>query len=194
MADGDSCNTALIKLHAHSGTHIDAPKHFWDEGRNISDYNINELIFQAPLVIECPKAPGELILADDLDGFEDQLRNCDILLFRTGFWKLRGQEVYRLENPGISPETAELIRNEYENIKCIGLDSISVSSFANRELGRKTHNILLQKGDYQGEPVLLIEDMDLSSNELNKIKMIVVAPLMIEDIDSGPCSVIGLME
>jgi kynurenine formamidase len=194
IAERDTCNTAMVKLHAHSGTHIDAPKHFWDEGRNISDYSIHELTFQSPFLIECPKSSGELIVPRDLEDYDENLKKCDILLFRTGFWKLREKDEYRLDNPGISPEVANLIREKYENISCIGLDSISVSSYSNRELGRKTHQIFLQKGDFQSEPILLIEDMDLSSIRLNQISTILVSPLMIEDIDSSPCNVIGIMD
>ncbi len=194
MENGDSCNTSILKFHNHSGTHVDAPKHFWNEGRSIADYDIDELIFSSPLVIDCPKSPKEMINIKDLTDFERKLRKCDILLLRTGFWKYRTKEIYRLENPGISPEAADYIRSEYENIRCIGLDSLSVSSYSNRELGRKTHEIFLRKNEYTGEPVLLLEDLDISRKDLDKLKTILICPLMIENTDSAPCMVMGVFE
>lgn len=191
---GDSCNTSILKFHNHSGTHVDTPKHFWNEGRSIADYNIDDLIFSSPLVIDCPKSPKEMINIKDLTGFEKELGNCDILFLRTGFWKYRNKEIYRLENPGILPETADYIRSEFENIRCIGIDSISVSSYSNRELGRKAHSIFLKKNEYTGEPVLLLEDLDLTRKDLDKLKTILICPLMIENIDSAPCMVMGVFE
>src|SRR5436190_11053654 len=32
IADGDSSNLSTLHLSAHSGTHVDAPRHFFDDG------------------------------------------------------------------------------------------------------------------------------------------------------------------
>jgi len=194
ISEGDTANASIIEMHNHSGTHIDAPKHFWDIGRSISDYKIEELIFSTPVVIDCPKSPGEFIEAGDLKDNAKKLKICDIALFRTGFWKLRGSEVYRTANPGLHPEAADYLRSEFVNIRCIGLDSISVSNISHREIGRKSHRTLLQKGEYESEPVLIIEDMDLSSNELAGLRSVFVMPLMLEGIDSSTCTVIGIIQ
>jgi arylformamidase len=194
ISSGSVCNTSIIKIHNHLGTHVDAPKHFWDEGQNIGDYDVNELIFISPLVIDIPKSPKEMINLEDLIHFKKKLKKCDILLLKTGFWKYRDEEIYRLENPGISPEVADFIRSDFINIRCVGIDSLSVSSYANRELGRKTHKILLQKKGFKGEPMLIIEDMNLSNDEIMKLKTVIVAPLMIENIDGSPCMIIGEIE
>lgn len=194
MSKGDSCNTSILKLSNHSGTHVDTPKHFWEEGRSIAEYAVHELIFNSPLVIDCPKSTKEMITVKDLKSFEKELSKCDILLLRTGFWKHRNKEIYRLENPGISPEIANYIRSKFENIRCIGVDSISVSSYANREEGRETHKIFLQKGKFSGDPLLIVEDMDLSNNKLDRLKTVIVAPLIVEGVDSSPCTVIGEMK
>jgi len=89
---------------------------------------------------------------------------------------------------------ASYIRLELENVRCIGIDSISVSSCQNREIGRKTYNIFLKKEGYKGDPVLLLEDLDLPRKDLDKLKTILICPLMIENIDSAPCMVIGVFE
>ena len=53
------------------------------------------------------------VLSDVYD--ENDLKKCDILLLRTGFWEHRNEEIYRLANPGVTPEAANYIR-EFENI------------------------------------------------------------------------------
>lgn len=194
ISSGDTCNTYLLKMHNHIGTHIDAPRHFWNEGKRITEFDINELIFTQPYVIECPKSEGEMVLPLDLEKHKNNLTDTDILLIKTGFGQFRQNEEYRLRNPGISPETASLIRSEFENIRCVGIDSLSVSSFSNRMAGRETHRLFLQKGDFNSDPVLLIEDMNLSNSKIGLMNRIFVSPLMIEGIDSSPCTVIAEIE
>ena len=70
-----------------------------------------------------------------------------------------------------------------------GIDWISISPYQDRELGREAHRVFLdQKG--RNNPVLLIEDMDLSC-DLTKLRELWVLPLRVEKIDSAPCTVIG---
>jgi len=70
-----------------------------------------------------------------------------------------------------------------------GIDWISISPYQDRELGREAHRVFLdQKG--RNNPVLLIEDIDLSGN-FKKLKEVWVSPLRVERVDSAPCTVIG---
>jgi len=191
IKNGDTANTCILNFHNHSGTHIDAPKHFCDNGKTITDYSLNELIFRFPIIINCPKSAGQMIDVKDIIGYEKELKKCDLLLLKTGFDRYRNKEIYRLDNPGIAPELAKYLRSKFQNIRCLGIDTLSVSSYVNRELGRKTHKILLQKKGFKGEPMLIIEDMNLSNDEIMKLKTVIVAPLMIETIDGSPCMIIG---
>jgi kynurenine formamidase len=191
IREKDTCNTAWISLSNHAGTHIDAPKHFWERGLSISDYGIGEFIFSSPLLINCPKQDGELISPQDLK--RRLIKNCDLLLIRTGFYKYRGKDKYCFRNPALSPETAMWLRMNYPDIRAIGVDCISISSFVHRELGHKTHRILLQNNVFKGQPVLLIEDMNLSA-DLKALGEVIVAPLYVAGIDSVPCTVIGVLE
>ncbi len=193
IKDGHPCNTSLIHIHTHVGTHVDAPFHFSDAGKKITDYSIEELIFSHPLILNLPKNPAELITLEEIKHHQPSLHTCDIVLLQTGFWKYRDEERYRLQNPGIAPEVAEYIRTEFPNIRCVGIDSISVSSYRHRDLGRKTHEIFLKHKEYTSDPVLLVEDMDLSSNHLKRVAKVFVCPLFIKDLDGSPCTVLGAL-
>jgi kynurenine formamidase len=189
---GDSCNTAVIELSSHSGTHVDAPRHFWASGRPISRYLIEELVFKYPLIIECPKFAGEPILAKDLRGCIK--KGCEAVLIKTGFSRYRKSNAakYCTENPYIHPETAEWIREECPSIRALGVDLISISSHVNRDAGRKSHKILLKQGGYAGSPVLLVEDIYFPK-ELARIDELLIAPLFIDGADSAPCTIIGVV-
>lgn len=40
IENGDACNVTAISMSAHQATHIDAPKHFDDDGANIGDLRL----------------------------------------------------------------------------------------------------------------------------------------------------------
>ena len=185
IESGDSCNTAVVSVFNHAGTHVDVPNHFYKDGKAITDYSINDFIFNSPLVIECPKNDDELISIDDLK----TLKQCDILLLKTGFAQHRNDvKRYSEHNPGLSPEAADHIRKNYPGIRAIGIDAISIAAATKSPEGRKTHQILLNPE--KGRPVFIIEDMYIS-DDLHEVSSVYVIPFFIEGIDSSPCTVFG---
>lgn len=191
IAAGDTSNTYAITIYNHTGTHADAPAHFVPNGRHISDYSPEELIFRRPLLVDIPKGPGEWVEEENVKKAV-KLKGADCLLIRTGFGALRDQEIYKTHNPGISPEAILWLRRELQTIYCVGIDSISISGFQNRARGRRAHLAAFEKRDGLGEPLLMIEDMNLAvlkSGE--KLQKILVVPWFISGIDSAPCTVLA---
>ncbi|MFA4991123.1 MAG: cyclase family protein [Candidatus Omnitrophota bacterium] len=192
ISSGDSCNMSIVRLSNHAGTHVDCPNHFYDSGKKISGYKIRDFVFKRPFVLDCQKSPNGLVSAEDIERRVKGLRGADILLLRTGFHRHRGTRKYSAQNPGISPEAAVYIRRNLRGLKCVGIDTISVSPYGNRALGRETHRVFFKKG-FRGEPVRLIEDMDLSGR-MDGLKEVHVFPLFMKDVDSSPCAVMGIFE
>jgi len=191
ISEGDSSNTAILSIHNHTGTHIDAPKHFVDDGKAISKYILDELVFKDPVIVDCPKEDAVLITPEDLQHASHMLQKSDCLLLRTGFEQFRGEEKYRTHNPGIAPETILWIRREYPDIRCIGIDCISISSFQHRSAGRDAHKAAFVVKDNITCSLLLIEDMKLDVIENGNVRIIIVLPWQIEGIDSAPCTVLA---
>jgi kynurenine formamidase len=190
---GDSCNTFVVTLSNHSGTHVDAPRHFFKTGRPITEYSPGDLVFTKPVIVNCPKGPEEPVCVDDLKG--SVKTGCDALLIRTGFSRYRSGDVrvYCRRNPYLTPRAAGWIRSAYPSIRALGLDLLSISSYADRASGREAHKILLEEGGYRGGPVLIIEDMYIPKG-LKGIDELIVSPLYIEGADSAPCAVTGVMD
>jgi kynurenine formamidase len=192
ISKGDGSNSCIITIHNHTGTHVDAPRHFIPGGKAISDYSFVDLIFNNPLLIECPTEPGKLIELEDIP--TQELEGVDCLLLHTGFGRLRDRdkEIYRTQNPGISPEVISWLRKEYPAIRCICIDSISISSFMHRERGREAHTVAFIRREGFGEPLLLIEDMNLNTVSGNfQLRKVVVIPWQISGVDSAPCIVLA---
>ena len=192
IARGDSSNTVILSIHNHTGTHVDAPRHFVNDGKTISEYSLGELVFEHPVMVDCHKDDATLITQDDLQHASYLLQKSDCLLLRTGFGKFRDEERYRTHNPGIAPETISWIRRDYPNIRCVGIDSISISSFQHRDVGREAHKSAFIEQSGLGKPLLLIEDMNLGIMSNNEFKKIIVLPWQMDGLDSAPCSVMAI--
>lgn len=188
---GKGYNTYLINVENHSGTHIDAPGHFVEDGKIISDYQPDELVFNTPLVVDIPKGPNELIKIWDISKID--FKDADCILFRTGFEKFHGDdpEKYLTQNPGVSPEVVYFIRKNLKNVRCIGIDCVSMSGYQNPELGEETHLNAFEKSNDFAEPLLLIEDMKLNGVKNEDLESIIVVPWQIKGIDSAPCTVLA---
>jgi len=188
---GDGYNSFILTFENHSGTHVDAPGHFLEEGKVISDYSLDELIFKNPSILDIPKNMNELIGLQDVIG--EDFNGVDCVIFRTGFEKFHDLDTkkYLLENPGISPDVIYWIRKKFPEVRCVGMDCISISSYKYPDLGEKAHINAFKISEELGEPLLLIEDMKLSDIENELLNEVMVIPWQIKGIDSAPCTVIA---
>lgn len=185
---GDTSNVFRFTMENHWGTHTDSPNHFFRQGKRISAYPADFWIFRKPTVVHVDLKPAEIM--KDIACLEAVRDDADLLLFRSGWSKYRGQDIYGTQNPGIHPDIGRIVRRKFPNIRAVGMDWVSISSFRNRELGRETHRAFLDP-DGEGEPVLIIEDMDLSCDTKDLVE-VWVFPLRVEDLDSAPCTVVGV--
>lgn len=189
---GADYNTYIITIGNHCGTHIDAPRHFIPTGRKISDYGIQELTFNNPLILDCPKGKEELIKIEDVSGIELEGKDC--LFFRTGFGKYRKNDpdTYLTYNPGIAPEVIPWIRENFKSIRCLGIDCVSITSYQQEELGKISHIAAFKEEKNLGDPLLLIEDMNLDIvSRKDQLNDVIVLPWQIREIDSAPCTVVA---
>jgi arylformamidase len=183
---GDSCNTFQFQLENHWGTHIDAPAHFFNEGKKITDYAPQDLVFNKVQLIEINIQPTQLIASQDLNLLKS---DTELLLIKTNFEQFRTTETYGKMGPGMSSEAGFYLRKNFPNLKVIGFDFISLSSFQHREEGRLAHRAFLDP-NAEGHPILILEDLTLK--DLNHHpKQVIVSPLRIESIDSAPCTVVA---
>lgn len=191
VSKGGGYNSYIINVENHCGTHIDAPGHFLDEGKTISDYSQDELVFNNPLILDLPKKRNELIKLEEIS--EINLEGKDCLIFNTGFGKYRKDDpdTYLTFNPGIEPELIHWLRRNHQEIRCIGIDCVSISSYKNSEQGKKAHLNAFKENEELGEPLLLVEDMNLDGISNSSVEHIIVVPWQIKGIDSAPCTVIA---
>ena len=192
IANKDSANTSLISFGNHSGTHIDVPLHFCDNGFSVAEMLNAENVFSPAVCIDISKKPESSISKADLEPFVEQISDVEALLIRTGFFKYRQSksDLYTTSHPWIQPDLPEYLREVCPRLKLIGLDTISVSNPSHREEGRATHRAFL----CDKFPFLLLEDADLSNPCLvgNKFEL-QVYPWIVDEVDATPVTVLAIL-
>ncbi len=183
---GDSCNTSNLSFPAHTGTHVDAPKHFVAQGKSVDQLPPSTFVFNAPMIIDLDAEPGGMITPEHMPRVASPEERTDLVIMRTGFGKFRGRDEYWQNQPGFSPDLAGFLQALYPGVRALGMDTISISSLKHRDAGRAAHR------EFLGLGLLLFEDMDLQGLSPNlRLEQVIALPLRVENGDGAPCTVLG---
>jgi arylformamidase len=175
VARGDSSNVSTLHMSAHAGTHVDAPRHFFDEGIGTEALPL-EMLIGGARVIELTTRSG--ITADDLGGV-DLSEGDERLLIKThnsGLWE---SAAFHPDYSGIAESGARYLVER--GIKLVGVDYLSVEEF--RKPGAPAHHVLLGAG------VIVIEGLNLRDVEPGIYEMYCL-PLRVVGSDGAPARVV----
>lgn len=189
IRSGETTNSSCwVFTNNHIGTHVDVPFHFNEYGKKVADYSADNWFFTNVALVDIPCKEGILIGENEIQLFELN-PEIEILLIRTGFEEDRAKDNYWNDNPGLSPDLAPYLRKKFPYLRCIGFDFISLTAWKYKKEGRESHEAFLApKGDEN--PILAIEDMSLK-NVSKKINWLVVAPIIVEDSNGAPVTIIA---
>lgn len=176
ISSGDEANITRMELSVHTGTHIDAPKHFIDTGITVDQIPLTKLIGEA-LVID---------IDQEVDVITDQvlrshpaigsLNDIKKVLFRTRN-SLRwcdSPAVFHEDYVGIDSSGARYL--ERFHLDLIGIDYLSIAPFDETLL---PHQVLLSAG------IVLLEGLDLSEVP-GGVYELVCLPLNIIGVEGAP--------
>jgi arylformamidase len=126
--DQGQMQLSQISMSAHTGTHLDAPRHFIPGGGCVADIPLDRLSTPA-LVASCPlvpSLPGQLLDLTSLD--LGLLQQGDALLLATGWDSLAGTKEYFQDIPRFAPGSTEFLQKL--DIRLLGLDLPTVCEAA----------------------------------------------------------------
>lgn len=170
MDRGDPFNLTLLSMTAHTGTHVDAPRHFLADGVAIDQMPLDTLVGPAQVIeVNDPVAVRAEHVPDNLEPGARLLfktRNSTEYLARPGFVE---------EFVFVSEEAA--LKLASASVRMVGMDYLSVGGFRNDM--RETHVALLGAGIYVVEGLVLAH-VQPGAYEL------VCLPLLIPGADGSP--------
>lgn len=189
LGRGDSCNSVNFNFSNHLGTHVDCPLHFVKGGKSVTDFFIDDWIYEKPYIVDITVNEGTVITVSCLERVLSDISDLDLLLIRTGFEKKRNFESYWRDSPCFDPRLAAYLTKRFPMLKSIGMDTISISSLKNKKMGRDAHLAFLEK-EYR-----IFEDLSLKSIPAGEsLSKVLAIPLFVKDLDGSPCTIIGLLE
>jgi arylformamidase len=174
LAKGDSSNVSTLHMSAHCGTHVDAPRHFFDEGPGVEGLPLDLLCGRAR-VIELTTRKG--ITAADLA--KSDLSEDVRVLIKTHNSRLWGSPDFQTDFIGITESAAKYLVEH--GIKVVGVDYLSVEPF--KTPGAPAHHVLLGGG------TIVIEGLNLRDVETGIYEMLCL-PLPVIGSDGAPARVV----
>ena len=171
---GDPANVSRVVLSSHSGTHLDAPRHFFDTGFAVDAVSLYVLLGPVRVVelTSVGHISPEEVQQLDLDGVTR-------VLFKTrnsALWELPDfQSDYQAFTPKAAQHLAE------QPIQLVGIDYLSVDAFEASDF--PVHRRLLGAG------IVILEGLDLRDVPPGDYDLCAL-PLLLEDGDGAPARVV----
>ncbi len=140
----------------HTGTHLDAPRHFFKEGTDISEVDVRSVIGRGVRINAAFLGPREEYTLEMLKDFEKEhgeIRKGDVILFYFGWEDKYGLgkngEDFLKDWPGLSGEAAQYLLDK--GVASVGTDALALDPFGSEIY--PSHQILL------GNEVPIIENL-----------------------------------
>ncbi len=168
---GDMCNVTTLRMSAHTGTHMDAPRHFVAGGDPIDQTPIDALVGPARVV---EIHDGAAIRRAELERIAPRVG--ERLIFKTknsqGAWK---RADFDKDFVYIADEGAQYLAEC--GVRTVGVDYLSIGGFYHDTV--ETHVAILGAG------IAVIEGLDLAEVEPGDYELICL-PLKIAGADGAP--------
>jgi predicted dehydrogenase/kynurenine formamidase len=184
--DRDGWNATTLTLYSHSGTHMDAPRHFLPSGVSLDQQDLAVCCGPARIVDMGTAQPRQLLTVEDVESRLGTVYPGDRLLFRTGWSKRAGTPAYRDELPRISIDLAVwLVERE---VALIGVEPPSVADVNNITELTEVHQTLFRGG------VVIVEGLANLDRLTQPEVEFIALPLNIVGGDGCPVRAIAIEE
>ncbi len=184
----------------HGGTHLDAPIHFAEGKRGVSDIPLSQLIVPAVVVdisAQCESDADYLLSVGDLEAHERRhgvIQQGTGVLIHTGwgrFWpdvkSYLGDDVpgdtANLHFPGVSAEAAEVLVQR--GIALVGIDTASIDHVRSRDF--KAHQV------FAGAEVACLENVARLDQVPATGAFLFALPMKIGEGSGAPCRIVALV-
>lgn len=176
MEDGAVSNLTHLSMSAHTGTHMDAPRHFIADGLTMEQMPFEAVIGRCRVfeLLDC----GDQITADDLKKLKFVPRQRVLFKTRnsTRSWAMNE---FDKDFVSIRADAAQYLVDL--GVVTVGVDYLSIGGYGKDVV--ETHQIMLGAG------IWVIEGLNLSEIKQGYYEMICL-PIKLEGADGAPCRVV----
>lgn len=171
ISQGGSSNVSLLSFGSHTGTHVDAPKHFFDDGLGVDALPLDVLMGPAMLIA----VDDSVTAVGEADLRRHELSGHTRILIKTRNSSYIRERGFRRDYTYLAPDGAEYLAQL--GVKLVGVDYLSIEQFHSGH--HKTHKTLLGNG------AVIVEGLDLSAPPSGPYDLRVL-PLRLAGLDGAP--------
>jgi len=143
---GTEFQIGKIEMVTNTGTYLDCPFHRFENGKDLSELELERLVDLDAIVI---RVPFEDTLAISARYFQNCALKNRAVLVHTGWDRHWNTETYYENHPYLTKEAAEYLRDS--GVKLVGIDSYNIDN--TQEKSRPVHTTLL------GAEILIVEHL-----------------------------------
>ena len=175
-----SLNVTRLSMVVHTGTHMDAPFHFFPSGLTIDQMPLEQCMGPASLLKLTDLATGSEIDLTAVPGLKDKLSRTRKLILNTGWARHWGSPRYFTDHPRISAESAAFLVDCGINLIGVDMPSVDRPPFP-------AHLALLGNGIAIVENLTNLDAIDADEFQLT------VLPLKLMGRDASPVRAIAFV-
>ena len=178
----DGVNLTKIIMGSHTGTHLDAPKHFIRDGIGIDRIPPDKLIGEAYVADLSRKPIGSGITSEDLKPeLEKKIVRDDIVVIYTGCSEHWGEASINRDYTYLTADAANYLVSK--ETRAVGIDFLNVEKFNAPE--PVVHKTLL------ANEICIIESLSSALKEfVGKRILMICMPIKLQDGDGAPSRVV----
>jgi arylformamidase len=171
IAKGGSSNVSSLAFGSHTGTHVDAPKHFFDDGVTVDNLPLDVLMGPAMLI----QVDERVMAVDEALLRRHELKGHTRVLIKTRNSSFIRERDFVRDYTYLAPDGAAYLVSL--GVKLVGVDYLSVEQFHSGH--HRTHRTLLERG------IVIVEGLDLSVPPMGPYELRVL-PLRLAGLDGAP--------
>ncbi len=179
-------NVLGVHIGSHSGTHVDAPYHFVENGARIDEMDPRHFVGPAVILDVRGKGPRERITADDLRPFGELLSAAVIAVVRTGWEEHYGTPLY-YDHPFLDRTAARLLLDA--GVRTVAVDALNVDETVLEDPhpdGYPAHHLILGAGGVIAENLANLENIDFPDPILSLL------PIKLGGSDGAPVRAVAM--
>lgn len=151
-------NKEIVELSTHSGTHCDAPFHFFADGRPIDEVALESYVGRATILDVRGKPSGSSVSESDVRPHLPRIRRDDIVLLNTGWGHKRANAAeFLTDYVWCSGAAARLI------VECgakgVGIDAVSLGGYGSPSKAGPAHRAVLGAGKFVVEDLYFPDEV-----------------------------------
>jgi len=179
--ENEGYNLFNVMLGSQSGSHVDAPYHFNNQGATIDNVDLHMCMGNAVVINVSHKKAKEEITLSDIEPYADKITSSEIVLFRTDWYQKAGSDLF-YEHPFLSEAGGKFLLNQ--GIKTVGIDAINLDNTGGTEF--PIHDAYANSGGLIAENLANLDNIDFEN------PFVVVLPLPLTGCDGSPVRAVAI--